>query len=293
VSPAIGGTPVVPLPLLKWGGAAALAAVIGAVIYTAVAAPRSWLWRAWASYDAVLERSLRFLHVTSSPRRISSCQLGAASAVAVAGVLGLPFWYALLVVAVAGPALWLRAKCRARAAKLESQVNPFVTALANALKTTPSVGRALIMVERVSPAPLSEELGLCLKQMRLGATLEDALLEMAARSRSTELETVIMSILLGKQVGGNLTEILTSFGGVMREMARLAGVIRTKTASGRSQMMVLALAPVVIVLGLRVLRPGYFDPLMATSTGLGICAVAGLLWIVGVVAARKLQQVDI
>jgi tight adherence protein B len=118
-------------------------------------------------------------------------------------------------------------------------------------------------------------------------------MNMGARVRSMPLDATLSSILIGRQVGGNLTEILETTAGTLREMGRLQGVLRAKTAEGKGQLMVLAVFPAVILVAFDLMSPGYFDPLTSSTVGYVVIALATGLWIAAVLAARKILAVDI
>ena len=141
--------------------------------------------------------------------------------------------------------------------------------------------------------PLQEELGLALKEIHLGNSLDHSLLEMSARSRSAELEATLSAVLIGRQVGGHLPEILDTTSRTLREIMRLTGAVRSKTASGRAQLFVLGAAPAVVLVLFEAVKPGYFEPLTATTICWVVSMIIALLWVLGVVLARKILQVDV
>ena len=165
-------------------------------------------------------------------------------------------------------------------------------ALANALKTTPSIGGAFGSVVNVIEDPIRSEVDLALKEMRVGSTLDMALLSMAARVGSRQLDSALSAILIGRQVGGNLPKVLETTANTLREMKRLEGVIRTKTADGRMQLWVIGAMPLIFILCFGTAWPGYFDPLTKSWTGYGIIAGVGVCWVSALVMARKILAVD-
>jgi tight adherence protein B len=192
-----------------------------------------------------------------------------------------------------GPALYLERKKQERVVAIEEQLDGFILALANALKATPSLGDAFASVQRLVPPPLSLEVELAVKEMRLGSTLDQALLFMAGRIGSRQVDSALSSVLIGRQIGGNLPKILDSTAGSLREMARLEGVVRTKTAEGRAQLWVLAITPGVLILAFDAVKDGYFDPLTESATGFVIIVIGVGLWLASIVTARRILDVDI
>jgi tight adherence protein B len=140
---------------------------------------------------------------------------------------------------------------------------------------------------------MDEELHLALKEMRLGNTLDQALLNMAGRIQSLQLDAALSGILIGRQVGGDLAKILETTADTLREMARLQGVVRAKTAEGKAQLGVLAAFPAVILFLFDTVSPGYFAPLSGSFVGYLIVIVAVAFWIASLVLARKVLSVDV
>jgi tight adherence protein B len=141
--------------------------------------------------------------------------------------------------------------------------------------------------------PLKQEVELSLKEMKVGSSLDQALLHMAARVGSRQLDSALSAILIGRQVGGNLPKVLETTASNLREMQRLDGVIRTKTADGKVQLWVIGAMPFGMLMGMNAMWPGYFDPLKHSFTGYVIIGLAGASWIAALLLARKVLAVDI
>lgn len=254
----------------------------------------TWLTRQYRKYTAHLERSLRLLFIPGSGKRIAWTQLLSMAALCAAGVLlDLGLAYALAGVAAFGPVAYLTKKRAEHIKQVESQVDSLVSALANCLKTVPSPALAMSHVVAVLPSPMRLEIDRVLKEMRVGSTLEQALLNMSSRLRSPELDAALSALLIGLQVGGNLPRVLESTAETLREMSRLEGVVRTKTSEGRAQLWVLSLFPFVICFAFNLLDRAYFTPLQTTFLGTLIMLAALTFWIAGLVLARKIVKVDI
>src|SRR5688572_16251734 len=116
---------------------------------------------------------------------------------------------------------------------------------------------------------------------------------MAARVGSRQLDSALSAILIGRQVGGNLPKVLETTASTLREMRRLEGVVRTKTAEGKAQLWVIALMPFAMLGGLNQLWPGYFAPLTSSIVGYIISTICATCWITSLVLARKVLNVDI
>jgi tight adherence protein B len=245
-------------------------------------------------YTAHLDRRMKALFIRTPAKAVVQMQ-AAAALVLIALALAGGGWpvalFALVIPFVPGAVLDRLRQQRVEA--IEDQIDGFLLALANALKTTASIGDGLRSVHAVIRDPLRQDLGLVLKEMRVGSALDQALLVLAQRVGSRQLDMALSTILIGRQVGGNLPRILESSASSFREMARLEGVVRTKTAEGRFQLIVLALFPFVIATGLELISPGYFEPLREGVIGPVLLLVAGICWAASIVVARKILAVDL
>jgi len=269
-------------------------AAMAIVAHSLASNPASLPRRTFSAYTARLDRDLDLLFRPRRGRRIALTQAALMLGLGVAAV-GTGVWTlaaALALVAFA-PRLWLTREVNRKRTDIEQRLPGVARTLANSLRATPNLVSAIEQTQRLCPPGLDRELELVLEELHVGSTLEPALLRMGARVRSNDLDAVLTAILITRQVGGHLPEVLETLAASLREMARLAGVLRTKTAEGRIQFLVVALVPPVLVLFFGKLRPGHFDPLLASHTGLVVCVVAALLWMGSVLLARKVLAVQL
>ena len=117
----------------------------------------------------------------------------------------------------------------------------------------------------------------------LGATVDQALLNLGRRVNSQDLDIVISAFLIQKDVGGNLTEIMEKVAETIRERLRIQGDIKVLTAQGRLSGMIVGLLPLVLFLFFMVKSPDYFQPLFGPPTmALGALNVpVGVLLLIG------------
>jgi tight adherence protein B len=250
--------------------------------------------RYYRQYTAYLSRMLRLLFLDGSGERIVAGQAAVGIGLTAAGIaLHIDYWYLGLPLVIVLPAVNLTLKRRAHNKRLEDQTDGLIVALANGLKTVPSPAAALASVTPILPLPMRLEIDRLLKEMRVGSTLEQGLLNMSSRVQSRELDTALSAVLVGLQVGGNLPVVLENTAATIREMARLQGVVRTKTSEARAQLWVLAVFPFAICGAFKMLDPEFFVPLQNNLMGTLITSVAVTLWLAALFSARKILQVDI
>lgn len=280
--------------LLKWAGIVLGGAGLAALSYLSVAKPNSALNRGLSAYAHYLDRRFQSLFMPANPKAVIIAQGFAMYAMVATGLaLRSPEIIPFAFVVAALPWAYLELKHRRRLIAIEQQTDSFVLALANSLKSTPSVADAFISLVTIVPEPLKSEIDLATKQMRLGCTLEDSLLLMANRIGSRVFDTALASILIGQRVGGNLPKILETSAAALRELNRLESMVRSKTASGRIQMWVISLAPAAFVIFFDRTQPHYFDPLLESRTGMLMLAGAIALWVIAIVLGRKILRIDV
>jgi tight adherence protein B len=246
-------------------------------------------------YRRALEQRRRALLWRHSTARVIGAQgLGLGLVIFAVG-LGLPVSAALLaalcVALLPMRALALAERRQRRA--IDTQLDGALTTLVNALRARPSATAALAQACPLFPAPLRVHVEFSLSQMRVGSSLEEALLDLGLRVRSQALDAAVVSLLLGQKVGGRLPEILENMGVTLREMARLDGVLRTKTSDARMQLQALALMPIALVLGLTAFRPQHFAPLLGSPTGMAVIVASVLLWLGALLIARRVLAVSL
>jgi tight adherence protein B len=278
--------------------AAALAALFGAQFQACARLlqqrPARW-GLLFGGYRRELEQGRRALLWRHSASRVLGLQGLGLGLVVFAGGLGLPLGVALLValgVALLPKRVLALAQRRQRRL-IDAQLDGGLTTLVNALRARPSPTAALAQACPLFPAPLRAQVEFSLSQMRVGSSLEEALLDLGLRVRSQALDAAISSLLLGQKVGGRLPEILENMGITLREMARLDGVLRTKTSDARMQLQALALMPIALVLGLTAFRPQHFDPLLGSPTGMVVIVASLLLWLGSLLVARRVLAVSL
>lgn len=281
------------LAWLKWGAAAGL---IGATFLAAFLVTRDLQglpYRYWLRYCTYLEKQLQRQFNWTPGKKIATGQMFAMFLIFAAAVLiDLTLWYVFFGLAAVGPPLYIDYMRRKRVQTIELQTDGFLVAMSNALKATPSVADAFISVEPLLRAPLREEVGLAIKEMRVGSTLDQAIALMANRIGSRVVDSALSAILIGRQVGGNLPKILDSTSSSLREMARLDAVVRAKTAEAKAQIMVLSVFPVIIIVAFGSVKRGYFDPLTQSVTGYSIIVLALMFWVSSLLLARKIASVE-
>jgi len=160
--------------------------------------------------------------------------------------------------------------------------------MGRAMRAGHSMAASINTIAEQSVEPVKSEFCEVYKQQNFGLPLRDALNQMLERMPSQDLKVLVTGILVQKETGGNLAEILDRTAAVIRERLRIQGEIRTHTAQGRMTGWILCSLPVVMLLMINFINPGYSDVLLNTHIGhLLICIGLGLL-ITGAVIIRSI-----
>ncbi len=280
------------MPIAKYAGVGLV--VVGVAFTVAVVTTSDTVFtRYYRKYTSFLERSLRLLFLPPVAEKIIVGQVAAFALFVAAGALVEPLLYLGALLAPFAPAFYLKQSRLQHVEKLEAQVDSLILGLANALKTVPSPAAALGSLVPILPQPTRQEMERVLKEMRVGSTLEQAILNLSSRLRSPNMDSALSALLIGLQVGGNLPVVLESTAATIREINRLEGVVKTKTSEGRAQLWVLAVFPFAICFAFSQVQEGYFDPLQHTFMGYLVTAVAVMFWVASLVAASRILKVDI
>jgi tight adherence protein B len=267
---------------------------VSAACYVLLVADDGAPRRVFLAYAARLEVHASFLRMKRSGGYIARMQCSALIALA---LLGAASWSLVVAAAMGvvaiGPLLLLRRRHARRVLELERQLDIWLLMLANALRSTPSVGEAVVSTAALVPAPFREEVDLVIKEVRLGAPLDRALSSFAARVNSIVLSGALMMIVVARQTGGDLASTLERAASALRESARLEGVLRSKTAEGRGQVVVLALVPFVLCVVIAALDASWFQPMLASSLGQTVLGGCALAWGVAALWAYRIAGTEL
>jgi tight adherence protein B len=187
------------------------------------------------------------------------------------------------------PILFVAFKRNARRNKLQTQLPDAFDLMARVIRAGQTMIQALQAVGDDFEKPISAEFSYCYEQQNLGLPPEAALRDLARRTGILEVKIFVLALLIQQQTGGNLAEMLDKLAAVMRDRARIQGKIRTLTAEGRLQALVLLGLPPFLLLAIIVLNPGYGSVLLDhywLLIGMFISEFFGMLWI------RKIVNFD-
>lgn len=248
--------------------------------------------RRWQAYKQQLDEQTRhtlnasFLFVDPGQLWLAFFALLGALAVVLAWLAGRwwGIWPVFLVLALM-PRLVLQYLERRRAQCFDAQLPDMVLVLAGALRAGSGLQQALQHLAEQSAAPLSQELGLVIRQQRLGMNLEASLAALHRRMPTESCALLVSALGVALRTGGNLADTLENMAMTLRARQHWAGRIRALTAQGRLQSHIMLGLPLLLILVLARLEPEAMSLLWRTWYGwlvlsvLAVLELAGLFWI--------------
>ncbi len=165
--------------------------------------------------------------------------------------------------------------------------------MANALRAGFSINQAIEAIVETGNNPIAQEFQVFLQQLRVGVGFSDALQSLATRVASEDLELVVTAIDIARKTGGNLTEIFDTIAETIRGRQRIELRIRTLTAQGRLQGIMLSAMPFLLGLGMLLMKPGMMKPFLFSTVGVCVIGVIVILVVLGGLMIKKIVTIDI
>ena len=217
----------------------------------------------------------------------------------VAGVLSgtylhsVPLGLALGLAAGTTPYISLRLKRNARLRKFESILPDAIDLLARALRAGHALTAAIEMVSKEIADPVGAEFRRVFEEQNFGLPIREALINLATRVPVPDLQFLVTAMLVQKETGGNLAEVLDKAGTVIRERSRLLGQLRIYTAQGRLTGWILGLLPFIVFMLMNFVNPTYARTLTSDPMGRKAIWLGLALMVIGIWMIRKIVDIKV
>jgi tight adherence protein B len=221
--------------------------------------------------------------------------LGALAGFILAMVLGFPLLAIIGAAAVSGalPLLYVLNAKHNRLITFEQQLPDALDLMGRALRAGHAFSGALKMVGEEMPEPVAGEFRTTFDELNYGINLQDALQNMATRVPSDDLRYFVVAVLIQRETGGNLTELLDSISMLIRARLRLMGTIRVLSAEGRLSAWILGLLPFFVAIILNIINPKFMSILWTDPTGLKLVWIMSAMMVVGIFWMRKVIRIHV
>jgi tight adherence protein B len=191
------------------------------------------------------------------------------------------------------PLLLVRRARKRRLIRIEVQLPEAADFIARALRAGHSFTNVLQIVGNELPEPLSADFRIAREEINYGVPMSEALHNMAARIPLTDLRYLIIAVLIQRETGGNLAEILTNISHIIRARLKLVAKVRVLSAEGRMSAWILGLLPLAVAAMLMLTNPSYIQILWTDPTGIKLLWIALGMIVIGVIWLRKMIRIHI
>jgi len=193
---------------------------------------------------------------------------------------GLPFFYVL----------WMRAQ---RFSRFEEQLPNALDLIVGALRAGHSLVSTIGIVGREAADPISKEFRICFDEQNFGVDFRSAMLNLAHRVPIQDVRIVVTAVLIQKESGGNLAEVLEKVAGIIRDRFRLKKQVQVHTAQGRLTGVILSTLPLVLGLLLYLVNPEHMSILWKREIGIQMMYASGIMTVIGALIIRKIIRIRI
>jgi tight adherence protein B len=190
------------------------------------------------------------------------------------------------------PWLWMSRKARKRMRQFEEQLPDALELLTRSMRAGHALATGFQLVGEELADPIGHEFALVSEEIRLGLDIRDALENLMHRTENPDLPYFATAVLIQRQTGGNLAELLDKLGSLLRERAQFSGRVRALTAQGRGAATFLALWLPCIILIVWLVAPAYLIPLVENTWGHAVLAGAFGIDLVAYLMARRIADVQ-
>ena len=180
-----------------------------------------------------------------------------------------------------------------RREKFNAQLPEALATMSNALRAGFSIAQAFDSVVEQGEKPMSEEFAILQQQLRVGMSFESALESMSERVGSDDLTLVTTAILISRKTGGHATEIFEKIWEKIRGRMKIERKVKTLTAQGRLQGIIVSAMPILLGIAMCVLKPKLMIPFLTSMTGILCVAVMTVLIVLGWMMIRKIIKIDV
>ncbi len=197
------------------------------------------------------------------------------------------------LLAAAAPLTVVAWKRKRRMRQFEERFPEALDLLGRAVRAGHAFTTGLEIVSKESPEPVAGEFRACFEEQNFGLPMRDALLNMTERMPLVDVRFFVTALLVQKETGGNLAEILDELARVIRDRFRIHREVQVKTAQGRLTAMILIALPVFMLLALEGVNPSYVRVLFDDPMGPTVLGVAAVMQVIGSILIWRIVHIEV
>jgi tight adherence protein B len=191
------------------------------------------------------------------------------------------------------PVVYVSWKRQRRLEKMEQQLPEALDFMTRALRSGHAFSSALLMVGEEMQDPIAGEFKMVHDEINFGVAIQQALINLSERVPLTDLRYFVVSVLIQRDTGGNLTEVLSNLSRLIRERLKLIGRVRVLSANGRFSAWTLVVLPFALGALMNLMNPDFMSPLWTDPIGITILQITLGLMVIGVLIMRKIIKIRV
>jgi len=180
-----------------------------------------------------------------------------------------------------------------RLERFNVQLTDALVTMSNSLRAGFSIQQSFETVVQEGRKPIAQEFGVFVQQTRVGVRFEDALKNLEERVGSEDLTLMVRAVEIARQTGGNLTEVFELIASTIRERTRIEGKIKSMTAMGRLQGIVVGLIPIFLLIVMSLMDPVMMSNFFKSIEGIALLLLSAILLTVGGLVIRKIVNIEV
>jgi tight adherence protein B len=228
-------------------------------------------------------------------RMLLSSAAAAVAGFALASFGAQPFYLCMLAALVLGMIPWayvMRARSK-RLRKLEQQLPDSLDLITRAMRAGHSLPLGIQLLADEMPDPIAGEFRIVHEQVSFGVSLQQALTSLCDRVPLTDFRFFVVSVLIQRQSGGNLTEVLGNLSGLIRNRLKLLARVKVLSSEGRMSAWTLGLMPFVIAGVMNFVNPEFMSPFWTDPLGQSMLRVLLTMMLIGILVLRRIVRIRV
>ncbi len=269
---------------------------IGSIARAQGLSPTGWVHSLLSALPGIerLDRLRRRAAVTAPLEALVGACLapaGASAALILVGAIGVPAMLAIAAVGAAATPAYLSRRAAARLAQFQRQLPDALDMMARSLRAGHAFLAGMKMVAEEFPAPIGAEFGNVVEEVTFGVSVTEALKRLTVRVDSSALKFFVTSVMIQRESGGNLAEIIDTISRMTRKRFELMAKVRALSAEGRLSAVILFALPFALGALLLIINPDYVLLLFRDPIGQAMVAVGGALMLIGAAVTKRMVTI--
>ena len=197
----------------------------------------------------------------------------------------------LMIIGAIAPILYMKSKQKKRRDIFESQLSDALMIASNCLKSGLTFNQAMDTISNECEEPIKSEFKRTVNEITFGSSQDEALESMAERVKSEDFNLVVSAVSVQRQTGGNLSEILDTIAGTIRERYKIKGEIKTMTGQGRISGIIIGVLPIALLLVMSLINKDLIMTLFTTMIGKILLVISICLETIGAIIINKIVTI--